>query len=79
MVDFTLAENDKQLTVLYILQRHLHETKKYLVSEAFLHLGDIHHVPVSQFLKLLIVDIGSAHGGIPFSEYFDGTSMNEHW
>ena len=37
----------------------MHTVYKYLITEVFLHFGDIYNATVRQFLKFGIIDIGA--------------------
>ena len=58
MVDAVFPEHNHLLSVLHqALGILIHAVHKDLVTEVFLHLGDIYHTSVCQFLKFGIVDI----------------------
>ena len=63
MADVSLAEDDHLFPVFHLaVPVHIHAVHKNLIVKFPLHLGHVHHVPVRQLLKLLIVDVCPVHG-----------------
>ena len=58
-----LSEYHHLLTVLHLsLRIHFHTVDLRLIAQAFLLFCHVHHVPVREFLELLIVDVCPVHG-----------------